>query len=178
MGKWYGGGGIMHQKIWVFDRAPHVPRLGQHGLEVDHAGKGNGRGGRRLPRAGRRCGKVFRCWWAFSATTPSSVEVVRSAGADRSARAAMVGARAERSSAQPVAVRPRSIPHRVQPEDSADASKSSGERAGVFLTGCPNEVLRFRADVGRRRPRPHHRRCAQIHMRERDGFRPGRPLRP
>src|SRR6266536_966279 len=59
MGKWYGGAGIMHQKVWIFDQR-HLYLVGQHGLEVDHAGEGNGRGCRRLPGARRGRRQVFR----------------------------------------------------------------------------------------------------------------------
>ena len=54
MGDWYGGGGIMHQKIWVFDGAPRLHRLGQHGLEVDHRRSRRWVSPSRTARPGRR----------------------------------------------------------------------------------------------------------------------------
>ena len=118
--------------------APHLPRLGQHGLEVDHAGQGNGRGRRGLPgsRRGRRQvlrGLVgFRCPFADERRR-CSTRWRASIGACRHGRSSC-----RRSSAHIAAGR-REVCDRLQ-RKAPLSSTLGGEEGAVFLTGCPHEV--------------------------------------
>ena len=138
MGKWYGGSGIMHQKIWLFD-ARHlylgsanmdwksITQVKEIGISVEDA-----------PELAADATKYFNTWWAFSALTPASVEVF-----------------------DPVARINRRVPpwstladpdHRAESplDDDQFATGFSrtnplpltlnGEHGGVFLTGSPSEV--------------------------------------
>ena len=75
MGDWYGGGGIMHQKIWVFDNRhlylgsanmdwKSIMQVKEMGIAVEDC-----------PDLAIDATKYFDCWWTFSADTPASVEV-------------------------------------------------------------------------------------------------------
>jgi phospholipase D3/4 len=84
MGQWYGGSGIMHQKIWIFD-ARHIylgsanmdwksiTQVKEMGIAVEDS-----------PELAADATKYFNTWWAFSALTPASTEVFDPvAGIDR-----------------------------------------------------------------------------------------------
>lgn len=138
MGKWYGGSGIMHQKVWIFD-ARHIylgsanmdwksiSQVKEMGISVEDA-----------PELAADTTKYFNTWWAFSALHPASAEVF-----------------------DPVARIHRWVPPwsaLVDPLDRADSPLDAdefatsfnstnplplilnGEHGGVFLTGSPGEV--------------------------------------
>jgi phospholipase D3/4 len=138
MGKWYGGGGIMHQKIWIFD-ARHIylgsanmdwksiTQVKEMGISVEDA-----------PELAADVTKYFDTWWAFSALTPASTEVF-----------------------DPVARIHRMVPPwstLVDPPHRADSPLDddefatafnranplpltlNGEDGGLFVTGSPCEV--------------------------------------
>lgn len=138
MGTWYGGSGIMHQKIWIFD-ARHIyvgsanmdwksiTQVKEMGVSVEDG-----------PELAADAMKYFNAWWAFSALPPESVEVF-----------------------DPVARISRRVPpwsnlvdpkHRAEPpldddDFATDFSSTNplplilnGEDGGVFLTGSPGEV--------------------------------------
>ncbi|MDT7765656.1 MAG: phospholipase [Mycobacterium sp.] len=75
MGAWYGGSGIMHQKIWIFD-ARHIylgsanmdwksiTQVKEMGISVEDG-----------PELAADALKYFSAWWAFSALPPASAEV-------------------------------------------------------------------------------------------------------
>jgi phospholipase D3/4 len=138
MGAWYGGSGIMHQKIWIFD-ARHlylgsanmdwksITQVKEMGISVEDC-----------PELAADALKYFNAWWAFSALRPASVEVF-----------------------DPVARIDRTVPRwstLVHPEDRAESPLDhdefatdfsvtnplpltlNGEPGGVFLTGSPGEV--------------------------------------
>src|SRR5262252_6771227 len=75
MGAWYGGSGIMHQKIWIFD-ARHL-YLGSANMDWKSISqvKEMGVAVEDCPELAADAGKYFEAWWAFSALTPVSVEV-------------------------------------------------------------------------------------------------------
>jgi phospholipase D3/4 len=75
MGKWYGGGGIMHQKIWIFD-ARHL-YLGSANMDWKSISqvKEMGVAVEDCPELAADAGKYFDTWWTFSALKPASVEV-------------------------------------------------------------------------------------------------------
>jgi phospholipase D3/4 len=138
MGKWYGGSGIMHQKIWIVD-ARHIylgsanmdwksiTQVKEMGISVEDS-----------PELAADAMKYFNAWWAFSALPPASAEVF-----------------------DPVARIDRMVPpwstlvdpdHRAESpldddEFATDFSSThplplalNGEHGGVFLTGSPAEV--------------------------------------
>src|SRR5215467_1668480 len=75
MGKWYGGGGIMHQKVWIFDRRhlylgstnmdwKSITQVKEMGVVVEDC-----------PELAADAGRYFEAWWAFAALSPTSVQV-------------------------------------------------------------------------------------------------------
>jgi len=75
MGKWYGGGGIMHQKVWIFDQRhlylgstnmdwKSITQVKEMGVVVEDC-----------PELAADAGKYFEAWWAFAALSPTSVQV-------------------------------------------------------------------------------------------------------
>jgi phospholipase D3/4 len=138
LSKWYGGSGIMHQKIWIFD-ARHLyigsanmdwrslAQVKEMGVAVEHC-----------PELAADAGKYFETWCAFSALTPSSVEVFDpTVRIDRRVPpwSALVpaGQRVE----SPLAG--ENYATRYDRKNPL-ALELGGERGGVFLTGCPDEV--------------------------------------
>jgi phospholipase D3/4 len=138
MGAWYGGSGIMHQKIWIFD-ARHlylgsanmdwksITQVKEMGITVEDC-----------PELAADALKYFNAWWAFSALRPASAEVF-----------------------DPVARVDRMVPPwstLLHPKDRAESPLDHDEFAtdfsstnpllltlndepgGVFLTGSPGEV--------------------------------------
>jgi phospholipase D3/4 len=138
MGKWYGGGGIMHQKIWIFD-ARHL-YLGSANMDWKSISmvKEMGVAVEDGPELAVDAGKYFDTWWAFSALKPASVEVF-----DPVVR--LYRRAPPWSTLVPLAQRTES------PLDAAEYATSfnrenplsiemNGEHGGIFLTGCPDEV--------------------------------------
>ncbi len=75
MGKWYGGGGIMHQKVWIFDQRhlylgsanmdwKSITQVKEMGVVVEDC-----------PDLAADAGRYFEAWWAFAALSPTSVQV-------------------------------------------------------------------------------------------------------
>ena len=81
MGEWYGGNGIMHQKIWIFD-ARHIylgsanmdwksiTQVKELGISVEDS-----------PELAADATKYFKTWWAFSALNSSERAGLRPCGA-------------------------------------------------------------------------------------------------
>jgi phospholipase D3/4 len=138
MGKWYGGG-MMHQKIWIFDQQhlylgsanmdwKSLAQVKEMGVVVEDC-----------PELAADAGKYFEAWWAFAALSPTSVQVFDPA------------ARVHRC------VPPWSIlvPEARRAPSTLEGGKSGtaynwkaplsldlgGERGTVLITGCPQEVL-------------------------------------
>ncbi len=138
MGDWYGGSGIMHQKIWIFD-SRHL-YLGSANMDWKSISqvKEMGVAVEDCPELAADAGKYFEAWWAFSALTPASVAVF-----DPLARIyrrvppwsslAPAGQRVESPLAED---RYATTFNRETPQ----SLELNGERGGVFLTGCPDEV--------------------------------------
>jgi phospholipase D3/4 len=138
MGKWYGGGGIMHQKIWIFD-ARHI-YLGSANMDWKSISqvKELGIAVEDSPALAADAAKYFNAWWDFSALTPASAEVF-----DPAAR---IDRRVPRwSNLVPISQR---IESPLAGEKYATSFNRNtplsidlnGEKCGVFLTGCPAEV--------------------------------------
>ena len=75
MRKWYGGSGIMHQKIWIFD-ACHV-YLGSANMDWKSIAQVKEMGVliEDCPELAADAGKYFNAWWKFSDLSPISLEV-------------------------------------------------------------------------------------------------------
>jgi phospholipase D3/4 len=141
MAKWYGGSGIMHQKIWIFD-ARHL-YLGSANMDWKSISqvKEMGVAVEDCPELGIDAGKYFDTWWAFGAIAPASVEVF-----DPVARinrrvppwSALVPP-AQRVGSPLAAAEYATTFNRENPL----SLELNGERGSVFLTGCPDEIRGF-----------------------------------
>lgn len=138
MGKWYGGGGIMHQKIWIFD-ARHI-YLGSANMDWKSIAQVKEMGVvvEDCPDLAADTGKYFEGWFALATLSPASVAVFDPA------------TRIDRR------VPPWSdlVPEGQRIASPFDHPKFAtayghespmriafdGREGGVFLTGCPHEV--------------------------------------
>jgi phospholipase D3/4 len=138
IGAWYGGSGIMHQKIWIFD-AHHlyvgsanmdwksISQVKEMGIIVEDC-----------PELAADAGKYFEGWWAFSALTPASVEVFDpAAGIYRRVPPWSDLVPAARRVESPIAGSQYATTFNRETPQSLELN---GERSGVFLTGCPDEI--------------------------------------
>jgi phospholipase D3/4 len=138
MGKWYGGG-IMHQKIWIFDSIhlylgsanmdwKSLTQVKEMGVAVEDC-----------PELAADANKYFESWWTFSALTPVNEEAFDP------------GVRIDRrvppwSNLITTPNRPKS-PFDGEKYATQYGSRNplslclNGENCGVFLSGCPQEVL-------------------------------------
>jgi phospholipase D3/4 len=138
MGKWYGGSGIMHQKIWIFDGRDiylgsanmdwkSITQVKEMGVSVEDC--------RELAADAT---KYFNAWCTFSQLPSSSVEVfdpmVR---IDRLVPPWSALVPGVRRALSPLADQQYATPYNRQ---TPLPLALNGERGGVFLTGCPNEV--------------------------------------
>jgi phospholipase D3/4 len=138
MANWYGGSGIMHQKIWIFDgRHLYLGSANMDWKSISQV-KEMGVAVEDCPELAADAGKYFDTWWAFSAMTPVSVEVF-----DPVAR---INRRVPPwSSLVPLAQRAESPLAAAEyattfNSESPLSLEMSGERGGMFLTGCPDEI--------------------------------------
>jgi phospholipase D3/4 len=138
MGKWYGGGGIMHQKIWIFD-ARHL-YLGSANMDWKSISqvKEMGVALEDCPELAADAGKYFDAWWTFSALKPASVEVFDPvARIDRRVPSwSTLVPLAQRAESPLAAAEYATGLNRENPL----SLEVSGERGGMFLTGSPDEV--------------------------------------
>jgi phospholipase D3/4 len=139
MGKWYGGGGIMHQKVWIFDQRhlyvgsanmdwKSITQVKEMGVVVEDC-----------PDLAADAGRYFEAWWALAALSPTSVQVFDPVArinrrvppwstlvpAEQRAQSMLAGGTSATACSWKV---PLSL-------------EFGGERGTVFLTGCPQEVL-------------------------------------
>jgi phospholipase D3/4 len=138
MSKWYGGSGIMHQKIWIFD-ARHL-YIGSANMDWKSIAqvKEMGVAVEDCPELAADAAKYFEAWCAFSALTPSSLAVF-----DPTVR---IHRQVPPWSALVPPARRAESP--LAGEEYATAYDCTnplplqlgGEKGGVFLTGCPGEV--------------------------------------
>ena len=139
MGKWYGGGGIMHQKVWIFDRRhlylgstnmdwKSITQVKEMGVVVEDC-----------PELAADAGKYFEAWWAFAALSPTSVQVFDPvARIDRRVPPWSILVPAEQRAKSTLAGGESATACNLKAPLSLDLG---GERGTVFLTGCPQEVL-------------------------------------
>ncbi len=139
MGKWYGGSGIMHQKIWIFDRRDiylgsanmdwkSLTQVKELGVAVESC-----------PQLAADATNYFDGWCTFSALPASSVEVfdplVR---VDRLVPPWSALVPEARRAPSPLAGQQYATAYNR--EDPLPL-ELNGEPGGVFLTGCPDEVI-------------------------------------
>jgi phospholipase D3/4 len=139
MGDWYGGSGIMHQKIWVFDERhlylgsanmdwKSIMQVKEMGVVVENS----------LELAADAT-RYFEGWLAFSDLPATSVEAF-----DQSVRvyrkvppwSALIPS--ERRQTSPLEDGRFASPYNQRTPLTVTLD---GQPAGMFLTGCPHEVL-------------------------------------
>ncbi|HVI13431.1 MAG TPA: phospholipase D-like domain-containing protein, partial [Pseudolabrys sp.] len=139
MAKWYGGGGIMHQKVWIFDQRhlylgsanmdwKSITQVKEMGVVVENC-----------PELAADAGKYFEAWWAFAALSPTSVQVFDPvARIDRRVPPWSILVPAEQRAKSTLAGGESATACNLKAPLSLDLG---GERGTVFLTGCPQEIL-------------------------------------
>jgi phospholipase D3/4 len=139
MGKWYGGGGIMHQKVWIFDQRhlylgsanmdwKSITQVKEMGVVVEDC-----------PDLAADAGRYFETWWAFAALSPTSVQVFDPvARINRRVPAWSLLAPPEQRTQSPLVGGKSETACNWKAPLFLDFG---GERGTVFLTGCPHEVL-------------------------------------
>ena len=137
MSKWYGGG-IMHQKIWIFDSVhlylgsanmdwKSLMQVKEMGVAVEDC-----------PELAADAIKYFNSWWAFSALSPTNQEAFDPAvRINRRVPTWSSLVAAPRRSQSPLADKYATEYGSHTPLRLA----LNGEQCGIFLSGCPQEVL-------------------------------------
>jgi phospholipase D3/4 len=138
MGKWYGGSGIMHQKIWIFDgRDIYLGSANMDWKSLTQV-KEMGAAVENCPQLAADVTKYFDGWCTFSELPASSVEVfdplVR---VDRLVPPWSALVPEARRAVSPLAGEQYATAYNRQ---NPLPLELNGERGGVFLTGCPDEV--------------------------------------
>jgi phosphatidylserine/phosphatidylglycerophosphate/cardiolipin synthase-like enzyme len=143
MADWYGGGGIMHQKIWVFDQR-HI-YLGSANMDWKSIMqvKEMGIGVEDCPELAADATSYFEGWWAFSQATPASVEAFDEA--TRINRQVPRGRRRQGRTADGIALRANSTARLTtailavnfdgQPGGVPDRMPARGVRSGASFDG-------------------------------------------
>jgi phospholipase D3/4 len=139
LGKWYGGGGIMHQKVWIFDQRhlylgsanmdwKSITQVKEMGVVVEDC-----------PELAADAGKYFEAWWAFAALSPTSVQVFDPvARIDRRVPPWSLLVPAEQRTQSTLAGGTSESARNWKAPLSVEFGR---ERGTVLLTGCPHEVL-------------------------------------
>jgi phospholipase D3/4 len=137
MSKWYGGG-IMHQKIWIFDSVhlylgsanmdwKSLMQVKEMGVAVEDC-----------QELAADAIKYFNSWWAFSALSPTNQEAFDPAvRIDRRVPSWSSLVAASKRSQSPLAEEYTTAYSAHTPL----RLELNGEQCGVFLSGCPQEVL-------------------------------------
>jgi phospholipase D3/4 len=138
MSKWYGGGGIMHQKIWIFDTRhlyvgsanmdwKSIAQVKEMGVVVEDC-----------PELAVDASKYFEAWWKFAVRPPTNVEVFDPvAGIDRRVPPWSFLVPAEQRKSLPVDGQSSTAYNWKAPL----SLELDGEQGTALLTGCPQEVL-------------------------------------
>jgi phospholipase D3/4 len=139
MGKWYGGSGIMHQKIWIFDgRDIYIGSANMDWKSIAQV-KEMGVAVEACPELAADATKYFNGWCAFSELPASSSEVfdplVR---VDRVVPPWSALVPPARRAQSPLAGEQYATAYNRQ---NPLPLELNGEQGGVFLTGCPDEVV-------------------------------------
>jgi phospholipase D3/4 len=137
MSKWYGGG-IMHQKIWIFDSI-HL-YLGSANMDWKSISQVKEIGAvvEDCSELAADAARYFESWWAFSALSPTNQEAFDpTVRIDRRVPSWSSLIAASKRSQSPLA-------DKYATEYSARTPLRlglNGEQCGVFLSGSPQEVL-------------------------------------
>jgi len=137
MSRWYGGG-IMHQKIWIFDSL-HL-YLGSANMDWKSMSQVKEIGAvvEDSPELAADAAKYFESWWAFSALSPTNREAFDPAvRIDRSVPSWSTLISTSKRSESPLAEKYATKYSARTPLKLA----LNGEQGGVFLSGSPQEVL-------------------------------------
>jgi phospholipase D3/4 len=138
MGKWYGGAGIMHQKIWIFDSLhlyigsanmdwKSIMQVKEMGVTVENC-----------PELAQDACKYFEAWCDFSGLSPSSVEVFDpAAGIYREVPPWSALVPADQRKESPLAGGKYATEYN---HSNPLKLNLNGKPCGVFLTGSPQEV--------------------------------------
>ena len=138
MGDWYGGSGIMHQKIWIFDGRhlylgsantdwKSIMQVKEMGVAVEDC-----------PAVAADAARYFEAWWTFSGFVPSSVEVFdEAARVDRRVPPWSELVPVERRAPSPLDDDRYRTPY---DQRTPLAVELDGQAGSAFLTGCPPEV--------------------------------------
>ena len=139
MGKWYGGGGMMHQKVWIFDQQhlylgsanmdwKSIAQVKEMGVVVEDC-----------PELAADAGKYFEAWWAFAALSPTSVQVFDPvARIDRCVPPWSILVPQGQRAPSTLASGKAETAYNWKAPLSVNLG---GERGTVLITGCPQEVL-------------------------------------
>ena len=137
MSKWYGGG-IMHQKIWIFDSI-HL-YLGSANMDWKSISQVKEIGAvvEDCPELAADAARYFESWWAFSALSPTSQEAFDpTVRIDRRVPSWSTLIATSKRFQSPLA-------EKYATEYSARTPLRlalNGEQCGVFVSGSPQEVL-------------------------------------
>jgi phospholipase D3/4 len=150
MGDWYGGSGIMHQKLWIFDGSTiylgsanmdwkSLTQVKELGVVVEDC-----------PTLAEDATRYFEGWLAFSALPPESVWVTdHAAGITRKVPPWSGLVPGKQRQPSPLEEARFHTPYNRDSPLALDLDSVSGE---AFLTGCPDEV------------------CAPARTRDQDGL--------
>jgi phospholipase D3/4 len=138
MGRWYGGSGIMHQKLLIFDDRhiylgsanmdwKSIMQVKEMGIAVENC-----------PELARDATRYFEGWRYISSLPASSIEVFDpSARVNRSVPPWSALVPKEKRAPSPFDDARYSTDHRI---GKPLVVNLNGEAGGLFLTGCPAEV--------------------------------------
>jgi phospholipase D3/4 len=137
MGRWYGGSGIMHQKLWIFDDRhiylgsanmdwKSIMQVKEMGIAVENC-----------PELAGDATRYFEGWCYFSGLPASSIEVFDpSARVNRSVPPWSALVPKEKRAPSPLDDAQYGTDHRI---GKPLVMNLNGEAGGLFLTGCPAE---------------------------------------
>ncbi len=139
MGDWYGGSGIMHQKIWIFDERhlyigsanmdwKSIMQVKEMGVAVENS-----------PTLAQDATKYFDGWCVFAAQTSKQTEVVFDADAriQRTVPAWSELVAEDRRGPSPLAGEDFTTTYNIEHPMQLTID---GDRSEVYLSGCPREV--------------------------------------
>jgi phospholipase D3/4 len=137
MGRWYGGSGIMHQKLWIFDDRhiylgsanmdwKSIMQVKEMGIAVENC-----------PELAGDATRYFEGWCYFSSLPASSIEVFDpSARVNRSVPPWSALVPKEKRAPSPLDDAKYGTDYRI---GKPLVMNLNGEAGGLFLTGCPAE---------------------------------------
>lgn len=136
--KWYGGSGIMHQKIWIFDeRHLYIGSANMDWKSISQA-KEMSVAWEDCPILAQDVGKYCEAWWTFSALPPSCIKVFDPvARIDRQVPPWSTLVPMNRRVKSPFSSEQFATKHNF---NTPLQTNLNGESGGIFLTGSPKEM--------------------------------------